>query len=503
MRAALGRNVLVNMGTVVASLGASLATLPFILSEVGTDGYGTWVIGFTFVAYLTLADNGFGPAIQRWVGVAHGAGSADAARGVLWWALIGYTAIGLAVGAFVALAAPWWVDIFLDDGDERRAQALAMFRLVGLALLITLWVAALQNVLQGLERFTTIAVSSMLGSVAYLTGVFVLLGDGLGLEGLGISLVAQQAVVALVRVVALRDVLLSGPPKPLSRQEARGIVAFANRLQVNALSGLLNSQSDKVVVGVVANARITGEMGIASQLVDAGRLVATAALTPVFSALTVTVGAGDTARLREQFAWMHRTWLFAIGGGTIIALGALEPLLTGWLGAQHDEAVTLGLVLVAANGFGLMTGVALVYLRAIGQPWAEARLGPLILAVNVGLSIPLGLLFGAHGVVTATLVAYLLGSIWFIRTFHALAPEVDRVRLAELARPGAFALIAGAVALGGGLGAEAVLPTGPALAGVVAVAGVAYVLYLAAATGRAPTPAGFRELYAGLRGAPA
>src|SRR4051812_23854166 len=100
MRAALGRNVLVNMGSVVASLGASLVTVPYLLHRIGTDGYGIWVLGLTFVLYLSIADNGFGPAIQRWVGIAHGAGDTDATRRVFWTAIGGYTLIGAVAGAF-------------------------------------------------------------------------------------------------------------------------------------------------------------------------------------------------------------------------------------------------------------------------------------------------------------------------------------------------------------------------------------------------------------------
>jgi O-antigen/teichoic acid export membrane protein len=502
VRAALGRNVLVNMGTVAASLATSLITLPFILGKVGTDGYGTWIIGFTFVTYLMIADNGFGPAIQRWVGVAHGGGETEAARRVLWSALTGYTAIGLVAGALVALGAHWWVDVFLDDGSPQRTEALHMFRLVGLALLATLWATGMQNVLQGLGRFPAIAASSMLGSVAYLAGVFVLLGPAdLGLEGLGLALVAQQATVAVTRFAFVAGLAFSGRPGLLARDDARQIVSFASKLQLNAFAALFNSQSDKVVVGVVSNARLTGELGIASQLVDAGRLVALAALTPVFSALALTVGTDDRPLLRRQFEWMHRTWIYAIGGGTLIALAALQPLLGSWLGHAHDDAVGFGLILVAANGFNLLNGVPLAYLRAVGQPGLEARLGPFVALMNLVLSIALGVAFGAYGVVTATLVTYLIGTAWSLRRFHAMAPEVQGVAVGELVRPVLLAVVAAALALGAGLAVDAALPTGIGLAGVLVTTGLAYLGYLSAVTGNPLTPAGIRTLAEGMRGA--
>lgn len=502
MRAALGRNVVINMVNVAVSLGASLVTLPFILRHIGTSGYGIWVLGFTFVSYLAIADNGFGPAIQRWVGLAHGRGEGDAARRVLWSALAGYSLIALVAGGGVALGAAVWTDLFVSHANPLHDDAIAMFRLVGLALVFTLWLTALGNVLQGLERFGVITISSIAGSVVYFAGVFTLVGSGHGLEGLAWTLVAQQAVVGLVRLVALWPLLTAGRPVLLTRRETREVAAFAGQLQINAFAALVNTQSDKVVVGLVTNPHTVGELGIAQQLIDAGRLVATAALTPVVSALAVTVGTGDTARLRTQFAWMHRTWIYAVLGGTAVGLGALGPMLEGWLG-DHHEAIVLGLILVLGAGVALSIGTGLAYLRAVGRPEVEARYGPLVVVVNVALTVPFGIAFGARGVVLGTLGAWVAGTIWFLRRFRRTAPEVEHLRPGDLLRPTAYAIVAGGVALGLGLGCVAAFPRGVALLPVLACAAFAFVGYLSAVTGRRPTPRGLRELIAGLRGAPA
>lgn len=501
MRSALGRNVVANMLSAVAGLSASIIAVPVILGHIGTDGYGVWVLGLTLILYLSIADAGFGPAIQRWTALARGSGDETAATRLLWTSVAIYSAIAVPAALAFAGLSPTLARLFTDPGPM-RADATLMFRLVSVALLLVLLTNAIGNVLQGLERFQAITLSAVVGAIVQLTAILLLLAAGRGLPGLAEALIIQQVVVLATRLVALRDVLGAARPGVLQRAELRQVIGFAGRLQINALAGLINSQSDKIIVGLVATATVVGELGIASQLVDAGRLLVIAALAPIVSALAVTVGAGDAEQLRRQFAWMHRTWLYVIGGGTLIAMGALYPIVDGWIGG-HREAIVLGLVLTLANGISLGTGTGVAYLRAVGRPQLEARLGPVIVGFNLVFTIPLAFAFGARGVVCGTLAAYVLGTLWFMRRFRALTPDLDHVAPRELVRPALLAGGAALLALLGGLGATAILPTGLALVPVGIVTGIAFVLYLAVVTGRSLRPSEVRTLVTELRGTPA
>lgn len=501
MRSALGRNVVANMLSAIAGLSASIISVPVILDHIGTAGYGVWVLGLTLILYLSIADAGFGPAIQRWTAVGHGSGDRAAPTRLLWTSVAIYMTIAVpAAIAFAALSGTF-AALFADPGPLRE-NATEMFRLVSIALLLVLLTSAIGMVLSGLERFAAITLSSVLGAGVQLTAILLLLSAGRGLQGLAEALIIQQAVVLLVRLVCLRDVLRAARPAILRRAELREVIGFAGSLQVNALAGLINSQSDKIVVGLVATAAVVGELGIASQLVDAGRLLVIAALAPIVSALAVSVGTGDIERLRRQFAWMHRTWLYVIGGGTVIAMGALYPLVDGWIGG-HSEAIVLGLILTLGNGISLCTGTGIAYLRAVGRPQLEARLGPVIVGFNLAFTIPLAFAFGARGVVCGTLAAYALGTLWFMRSFRALTPELDHVAPLELVRPILVAIVAAAGALALGVAANEILPTGIALVPVAVSTAAMFVLYLGAVSGRSVRPSALRTLVMEMRSSPA
>ena len=156
------------------------------------------------------------------------------------------------------------------------------------------------------------------------------------------------------------------------------MVGFSARLQLSVLSELVNWQSDKLVVGLVAPAATVGQLGIGAQFADGGRLLSGAALSPIQSSFALAAGAGDDEGLRHRFHELHRLWVLGVLGAGAIGAASLPPLIEAWLGRGYGEAALLGAFLVLGSAAGLSTGTGVAYMRAIGKPGLEARMGPLI-----------------------------------------------------------------------------------------------------------------------------
>jgi O-antigen/teichoic acid export membrane protein len=498
MRAALGRNVIANILSALSGIAASLISLPIVLSHVGPEGYGVWTIGLAVIIYLSVADTGFGPAVQRWTALSKGAGTPGQSTRLLWTTLALYCAFGVVAMAAIFFLAPTIAAVF-DFPADLLEESHTMLRIVGVVLFVTMLSAAIGNVMQGLERFSAIGLTTAAGALTYLAAVIVLLESGGGVVALAEATLIQQGVTLIGRLWAVRGLFRAVEPVLLRWSEVRELVVFSAKLQASVFSWLINSQSDKVVMGLIASTATLGQLGVASQVADAGRLVAGAALAPIVSSLAVTVAAADPERLRRHFAWTHRLWLEVIAGGTIIGLGALYPLLYAWLGDGYEEAAILSAFLVAAMGFALLGGTAAAYLRALGRPGIESRYGLIMVGLNLVFTVVLAITFGPLGVVGGTLAASALAAIWLLRRFAVEAPETVRPTARDAIRPGLLALLAGAFAAAAGLAANAALPDGVAFVAVVAATGLAFLGYLSAVTGRALTPRGMRGLMTSLR----
>ena len=490
---AITRNVAANVLNAGTSIGAAAISVPLVIHYVGLSGFGVWTLAQTVLLYLATAETGFGPAVQRYVSVAHGAQDRFAAARVIWSASRFYTALGAVVGVLVALLAPAIVSLF-KVSPALHDQAVAMFRITGIAMPLALVAAGLANVLQGLERFTGAALATGISALAFLVVAAILLADGRGLEGLAIAVVVQHAVGVTVRGWLVRDVLLAAPWAKVSRAEARDLIGFSARIQVGVLSTLINSQTDKIVVGLVATTAAIGEVGIGSQVAEASRFVAAAALGPVLARLAVIHGSGDVPMLNALYHRAEFIWTRLSLGLIVVACCVMQPLIEAWLGGNTGNAALYGVLLTIGYGINMSAGPAIAYLRAIGQPGLEARYGALTIGGNVVLTVALGIAFGPTGVVSATTIAYLGGTVWFLWRARRVLPERGEPMRPPLIRALLTAPIAGALALGWGLLMVDLFPRVVALVGVAAGAGLALGIFVAGATGVRLSVAGLRGL---------
>jgi O-antigen/teichoic acid export membrane protein len=483
-RSPLGVNMTANAVSAFSTLGVAAVMTPLVLDRLGTAAFGVWTVLGSVVLYLVVAESGFGPAVQRYVAVAHARGDLREPAALLWTSLVAYAVAGALLCAVLLLLTPEIVGVF-DFPAALRSDAVELLSTVSIVVPMALAATGLGNVLFGLERFVVVTASSVIGAVVLLGTTLVALNSGAGLPGLGLALLAQQGVLLVVRAAALWDVVASGRPVLASRAQVWELTSFSAKLQVSAFTVLVNGQSDRVVAGLVAPAATVGQLGVAGQVAEAGRLVAGALLQPVVSRLSSIAGHGNRGNLEREYRRLSRVWIVAMMGATAVGLGALHPLLLSWLGRGYGTAVVFGVVLVVAYGFNIVTGVGSAYLRATGAVGIEARTGLLMVGLNLLFTIPLALAAGALGVVFGTLAANVLGTAWFFWRLHAVVPVT-------LPSPGrclgvlALAALAGAVTLGAGSLAAATLPRFIAMAPVALVAGVALGGYLVLALGIRP-----------------
>lgn len=481
-RRTLSANVTANLLNALATIATSAIALPLVLHYVGIDGVGVWTLAQTATFYVATAETGFGPAIQRFVSVAQGAGDRGLASRVVWSASGFYVLLGGLIGAAFALGAPAIVDLF-DPPANLREDAITMFRLTGATMLLALLAAGLANVLQGAERFNEAAIATFLSSVVFLGASAILLSAGRGLRGVAEAALLQFAVGVVVRVWMLRDVI-GARPALVTRAEGRELLSFSLKMQVNVLSTLINSQTDKIVIGLIATTAVVGEVGIGSQVAEAVRFLAAAALGPIIARLAIAHGVGDPKRVIALYHQLDGLWLRLGAGLILISIGVMAPLITAWLGDEAGDAALYGAILTVAYGAHLMTGTGIAYLRAVGRPGLEARYGACVIALNVTLTVLGGVLFGAIGVVCATAVAYLLGTAWFFsRLGHEVEPAAARIPVSR-ARAAAAGVVAAGVTFGLGTVFAELLPRWVALVPIGLLAGAAFVGYAWVAVGR-------------------
>jgi O-antigen/teichoic acid export membrane protein len=477
-RPSLSGSIVVNGANVVVVVGAALLAVPLLIDRIGLAAYGVWVLAQTVVIYVTTAELGFGPALARFVSihVEH----PDRPRQVLIAALGMYAATGLVIAALCGLLAGPLVDLFSVPASL-HADAVATVGIVGWVTFAALLASALGHVLTGLERFRAYSVTNALGAVAWLLALLLLLDRHARLQTVAYAALLQWSLVALLRLVSVQRLALGRGPRLPGRALLRDLVRFSARLQLGVLSTLVNTQTDRVVIGAVSPAATLGQAGIATQVADAGRSLSYAAFHPMAARMAITFGTEGGEALDALLARQRRLWTIGTLGGIAVIAGATRPAVGAWLGHGYDKAAVFSILLTLGYGVGTLPGPTFAYLRARGNPTLESTFGAVTMVVNLAATVAFGVLFGAIGVVGATTVAYLASTAWVTRRARRQLPAATGKPF-PLVRVLSGGVLAAAATYGAGEALLAALPRLLALAGVGAVAGTAFALYLVALT---------------------
>jgi len=91
-----------------------------------------------------------------------------------------------------------------------------------------------------------------------------------------------------------------------------------------------------------------------------------------------------------------------------------------WMGHGYENSILVVRLLVLGILVNTLTGVGVMIVRGIGKPIYETRYALISLILNIILSILLVRPLGFFGVVIATPVSAIIGSLYFIISFHHL-----------------------------------------------------------------------------------
>jgi O-antigen/teichoic acid export membrane protein len=416
-----------------------LALTPLLLDRLGLDRFGIWSLALIVLNALRLLDGGIAQSLARFYAI-HAAADERREAGRLLigsWAFLGLIGVVLTLAMYPL--APTLADL-LDIPPDLTGEATVVFRWIpGLAAL-ALIAESTAAVLVGHGRFKALAAAMWASAAAFAVAVIVFVGEGAHLETLMIATALRfGALFAVSLALGARHVSLGWPPLP-ARATAREVGHYSSRMQVSALTGFVNWGVDGIVIAAVVPVKYVGLYQIGLQVASAVRSLPLFAFAPLLTRLTTIFRIEGRERTAAEFERLERSWFPGVFGYGMVAVGAVGFSVPIWLGDDFGLSGAVAAVLLAGYTVHVgLTGMRTCYVRAIGRPGLETRCSAVWTVVNIVLTVPLALLFGTMGVVSATAFAGVVASVYFValcrREEHlpALLPDAGWWLVAALA----------------------------------------------------------------------
>ena len=411
-RRGAARNATANGVARIVSIGTSFVLTPLILTAVGTDAYGLWVLIGSIVAYASLLDLGIGGAVTKYVAEHRARDETTAARAVIGTGLRLYLALGAAIaliGVVISPLIPQWLGVPPDLAGTATATTAAMSIGLGIAIPCTTATA----VLRGLQRYDVAASISIVGSLlsAGLTLVALALGwgiVGIVVVGIPIPVITQALAFAAVRRVAPD---LTTGPRPTVPGTARRIFGFSWPLFLLDVAGRLQAKSDEIVVGVVLSLGAVTPYALGRKLAAIPRLLAEQFAMVLLPRASELDAAAEHARLRSLYLGGVRVSLGLAMPLTVCLVLLAGPILDVWVGPGFDDGAPVVGILAIAAIVDLSLWPAGFVLQGIAR---HRWLGPISMGsgiANLVLSIALAPTLGIVGVAIGTLIPALVEAV--------------------------------------------------------------------------------------------
>jgi len=402
-----------NLFAQLAPMALQLGLTPYLLFRLGADRYGLVALVTAALAMVCALDGGIGSSAQIWF--ARYRGSSDwgqATRLLVTLAVIVAGGIVLAsLAAFVL--APALASVIHAPASLRSDEVLLIRTLTPLVLL-TVLVNLGQAFQQACGQWRTTALQQAAATSSYALAAFVFVSLGAGVRGIVLAYVVRQTL--LLPAVAWRCWTLAHrdgrrwTPLP----DLRAFFGFATAVQMTTIAILFNMQADALIIGFVAPVSVVGYYSIGSNVAEQVRALPLNAMIPVTNDLAGVAGRRGIDEMAQRFRRLQTVWVAWVSGFCAVAAASGFFVVRNWLGPGTGLAAVIAVILIAGHAVNLLTALLSTYTNVLGRPRLEARYSVVGLVVNVVLTVPLALTLGALGVVGATAVGEVLGSVYFL-----------------------------------------------------------------------------------------
>jgi O-antigen/teichoic acid export membrane protein len=407
----------------VVQYGLNLLATPIIASSLGLAQFGLWALTGAVAQYGSLLDLGVSRSVTRFTALHLARDDARAADRVVWTASALVTSVCLPMLLAVLLISDPLASVIglPDAGIVRSVIGASLLILVTGQLCTILTGSAYGREVQVLPN--TVITICAVAAICIGTAAAVLSRDVVvyawAVAGWNVVTLLAIATVVHTRIARLHPVWPSwGTLKELA--------SFGLKGQSLLVAELVVIQSSKVLIGVVGGASAAGAYELGSRMAlgfrTLGGLFTGALPAPVtrsFSERGLPGAREHAERLTTKVATLSII-------PPLLGMVLGPAFLSLWLGSYEALTLTVLVTLCLAFTADSLTGVYGVLADAIGRPGMRAKAAVVTAALSMLLGVPLLLVIGPVGLMAGIVVAFILGSAYFIALMLPAVGSIQR-----------------------------------------------------------------------------
>lgn len=397
----------------VLAVGISFVLLPFIVSYIGKELYGVYILAIALNGYFSLFDFGIGMTITKYVAEYTGREDIKGLNNILSASFTFYILFGILASVLIYLFAYNFEHFFKVD-DINNKETIKNVFLITAFFSLWMWPTRLfQGTIEGLQRFDLKAKVNMLIQLCYAGLTYILLTSGYGIISL-ILLTHSLAVLGNLLLWALcykhfRHLKISFPY--INRETYKLIFSFSFYIFLSTMTGFIIYESSNLIIGSFVSLAAVTLYQPAYMFQKGLATVINTVIGGSFGAASAELeGKGDFEKQRHLFLEGTRYIALAMVPMIIITIFFLQPFILYWLGKGFIESILPAQLIIACWVFNGILNVGSGILIAKNMVRNIFRAMFLEAVINLIISLILikkmGIVAIAIGAIVARVLVY-------------------------------------------------------------------------------------------------
>ncbi|HZZ01664.1 oligosaccharide flippase family protein [Paraburkholderia sp.] len=380
MERSIVKNIFINFAGAIAPTFISLVTVPAYIHLMGVERYGVINLVWTLIGYFSVLDLGTSLATENQISKARAAKD-DSIECIFWSAWFMNLGTGIVGGLLVYLGAFLYIThgVKIEPAFQHEVMASLPWIAVAVPIANVSWVFA--GAINGVERFTSFNINQTLGTALFqllpLASIFCFSPS--------LAVVIPAAVVArliagvLLGAAAFRAIGIRRIRLPQWRVMVE-LFRYGRWMLMFSGANMIASTLDRVLVGALMGARFVTYYATPQNLITRLNLLPIAMVRTLFPRLSAVSRADADALAHSALAFLNGAFTPCV----IVALFALKPFLTLWLGPTFAAAAPVAGVLVLGVWLSGQCGILGILIQAQTSPAYVAGVSWLELPVFAG-----------------------------------------------------------------------------------------------------------------------
>lgn len=407
----------------------NLTLFPFIVSHVGKEVYGIYLLVMAFTGYLGVLELGVTAAVTKYVAELTAKKDQEGVKKIISASFSLFFVIGLVVAAILFILSFCFDHIFAVEA----ANKIVMRQLFWVAAIASLFIwpgKIFTRVLGGFQRYDWLAVIKVGEIVLIGASAYLIFSRGLGIVCfllLSYLFIILEYIGAYIigRYCLLKSKIIF----PYFNKEAfKTIFSFSFFLFLGNLVGILIFNFDSFVIGAFVSVSALTLYGVGFSLQGGFRAFNSLLGSPLFPAGADMEGRNEHDKQKELLFKGTKYMTLVFVPSVIITIIFAKLFINNWMGMGFVESILPAQVLISFWLFNNTIEVGTGLLTAKGYVKVLFKISALNALLNLGLSLILVRPLGILGVVLGTTIPMVL--VGFPLVLHQIL-KVLRVSLRE------------------------------------------------------------------------